>query len=762
MFPSEIRPLVGAEKGVLLAQQTAANLHAAPGCTVTIERMGVPPVSVKIDGVVDLPNADSLFQAVGAPSTAAPQAPPDNVVIMPLVLWHQLFDPQASVRPDSVRLQIHVRLIHHLSPSPAAAYIQVEGLAHNLEARIAGSAVVGNNLAARLGGVREDSLYAQVLFLFLGLPGAMLAALLTLAVAASGQDRRRSEQALLRTRGASTVQVLQLESLEAVLVACGGLLLAAVLTYSSTGALTSVFMDGSHNWLLAAEAVGFALAVIAMLLPAWMDARQYTVTAGRLPILRPRQPLWQKIWVDVILLAISGLVFWQGATTGYQVVLAPEGVAQTSVSYQIFIAPVCLWLGAVLLTIRLWGSALRSQRCPIAILIKPVTGNLSGVVSSSLARQEALITRGTALVTLALAFAVSTAIFNTTYNAQSRVDAQLTNGADVTVAAPTASPPSSKIDQLRQIPGAAAVELMQHRFAYVGNDLQDIYGIDPASIGAATNMSNAFFGNGNARSTLEAMAHHRDGVLVSEETVRDFQLNPGDQLNLRLQSATDHIYHVVPFHLIGIVREFPTAPKDSFLVVNASYIAQATGSNAAEVALIRAPANPAQVARRARAIVRGLSGARVTEIGTAQRTIASSLTAINLHGLTRLELAYAVLLVAGSTGLVLLLAMTERRRSFAVLAALGADMRQLGAFQWSEGLVILLGGAVFGTALGVGLAEMLVKLLTGVFDPPPEALAMPWAYLAILAVAAVGATVLALRAAQAVSRRDIIDALREL
>ena len=26
---------------------------------------------------------------------------------------------------------------------------------------------------------------------------------------------------------------------------------------------------------------------------------------------------------------------------------------------------------------------------------------------------------------------------------------------------------------------------MQHRFAYVGNDLQDLYGIDPATIGRA-------------------------------------------------------------------------------------------------------------------------------------------------------------------------------------------------------------------------------------------------------------------------------------
>jgi putative ABC transport system permease protein len=37
-----------------------------------------------------------------------------------------------------------------------------------------------------------------------------------------------------------------------------------------------------------------------------------------------------------------------------------------------------------------------------------------------------------------------------------------------------------------------AAQRMQHRFAYVGTDLQDLYGIDPAHIGSATRMSDAY------------------------------------------------------------------------------------------------------------------------------------------------------------------------------------------------------------------------------------------------------------------------------
>ena len=82
-FPGVLRVLAGSGTGVLLYQQTASNLHARPGDTITIGRPGGGSARVKVDGVVDLPSIDSLFQKVGAPVGAQPQAPPDNVVLLP-------------------------------------------------------------------------------------------------------------------------------------------------------------------------------------------------------------------------------------------------------------------------------------------------------------------------------------------------------------------------------------------------------------------------------------------------------------------------------------------------------------------------------------------------------------------------------------------------------------------------------------------------------------------------------------------------------
>src|SRR6185312_5772272 len=130
---NEIRALAGAPVGVMLAQQTAANLHAAPGDTVSVNRWAMAPATVRIDGIVDLPQANSLSQTIGAPPGAQPQAPPDNVLLLPQHQWHQLLDPLARARPDTVTTQIHAARNHRLPPDPAAAYTAATAAARNLE-----------------------------------------------------------------------------------------------------------------------------------------------------------------------------------------------------------------------------------------------------------------------------------------------------------------------------------------------------------------------------------------------------------------------------------------------------------------------------------------------------------------------------------------------------------------------------------------------------------------------------------------------------
>ncbi|AYG69727.1 MULTISPECIES: ABC transporter permease [unclassified Rhizobium] len=750
-FAKEVRFLSGSRDGVLIAQQTAANLHVGPGDRVTIKRIDLPPLTVTVDGVVDLPDADALFQAVGQPPQAAPQAPPDNVLILSLAQWEQAFDPQAKARPGTTRQQLHVRLVHEALPrDPVSAFTFVTGAARNLEAKVAGQALVADNLGSRLDAVREDARYASVLFLFLGLPGVALALVLTFAVTSSGAARRRIEQALLRVRGAASSTILALSATEATVAAVAGTGLGTAAALWLGPLVPELRMiPGATAPILGLVAVaGLVAGFAAYLYPAWRDLRVNTVSAARRAVAAAGEPVWQRLWLDVVLLAAAGLFFWQAASTGYQIVLAPEGVAGTAVDYKAFIAPALLWLGLALLTLRLSNSVIASNGALLRTFIRPASGALAPIVAAALSRQARRLTAGIAMTALAISFAISTAIFNATYNAQSRVDAELTNGSDVTVFGTLEKPADVHLAALAALPDAAAAEPMQHRFAYVGSDLQDLYGIDPQRIGHATSLSDAYFSGGNATATLTKLAATPDGVLVSEETVQDFQLEQGDTINLRLMDARDHQYHPVPFKFIGVAREFPTAPKDSFLVANAGYIAEKTGDTASEYVLMKAKSDPATLAAEASTLVSSDPSMKITDIGQAAHLIGSSLTAVDLAGLTTIELTFAVVMAAAASGLMLALGLIERRRNFAILSAIGATRPQLSAFLWSEGLLIFVGGVVFGVLSGIATAWMLVKLLTGVFDPPPEKLSIPWIYLGIvlsLVVAAIVTAVLAAR-----------------
>ena len=766
-FPGEIRQLSGSPTGVLLAQQTAANLHVRPGDKVSIGRAGAPPAVVTVNGVVDLPQADSLFQKIGAPPQSQPSAPPDNVILVPEGMFKTLVGQRSSAASLALTNQIHVARGAALSNDPAAAYESVIGAAHNLEARLAGKALVGNNLGAALEGARKDALYAQMLFLFLGLPGAVLAALLTAAMASAGADRRRAEQALLRTRGLAPRKVARLAVVEAMLIGMvGGVLGLGLGAIASRLAFGPSPLGGSARttviWSGIAFVVGLVIATLTVLVPALRDLSTRTVAQGRHAVGRARTPWWMKIGVDFMLIAAALLVFWASGSNNYSLVLAPEGVATISVSYWAFLGPALLWLGAAMMLWRIANLALTHGRRPLARLIRPLTGRLAQTGASSMSRQRRPLARAVVLLALAISFAASTATFNATYQQQAEADAQLTNGADVTVT----EPPGLKVGPaaaagMQSVAGVRHVEPVQHRFAYVGADLQDLYGVRPASITGATSLQDAYFVGGTAKELMAKLAAQPDAILVSDETVKDFQLAPGDLIKLRLQDSRTKQLQTVPFHYAGIVKEFPTAPKDSFFVANADYITKATGSDAVGAFLV--DTGGSNQPRVAAALQQRLGAtATITNVTQARSQVGSSLTSVNLSGLTRLELVFAVLLAASAGGIVLAVGLAERRRSLAILSVLGARRRQLRGLALSEGLLITVGGLAGGGLIAWGLSQMLVKVLTGVFDPPPSVIAVPWGYLTITVLAVVATLGIAAAFSARASTRPAVEELRDL
>jgi putative ABC transport system permease protein len=218
---------------------------------------------------------------------------------------------------------------------------------------------------------------------------------------------------------------------------------------------------------------------------------------------------------------------------------------------------------------------------------------------------------------------------------------------------------------------------------------------------------------------------------------------------------------VTPFHVVGIVQEFPSAPRDSFMVANLDYLLSATHDPGPNVIFAKTHGNSGAVARRVAAVARP-AGASVKDITAQTAQTVSSITTVDMSGIARIEEAFAVLLAAAAMALFVMLGLAERKYEFATMASIGTSVREIGAFLWSEVAIVLAGGLALAALLGWLLALMLVAMLQHVFDPPPDHLAAPWGFLGGLAGAAIlGALIAAAAAAVMLRRLPLGEILRE-
>ena len=446
-------------------------------------------------------------------------------------------------------------------------------------------------------------------------------------------------------------------------------------------------------------------------------------------------------------------MLWLTSRGGYHVVVVPEGVPVASVNYAALLAPALAWPGLALLTWRLTSLALiRRTRTPAV----DESGSMPDLRRDVVRRRRRVVSRGATGVAVAVAVTVSTAVFTTTYDQQARLDTALTVGSDVAVTLPPDS--TASLDPaIAGKPAVTAVEQVAHRLAYVGPDLQDLYGVD-ATVGRAAPLHDAFTPGSSVAAVLRKLATTPDGALLSQETLHDYQLRTGDAVRLRLRDRTG-TYTTVPFHVVGVVTEFATAPRDSFVVANRSYLATATGRSQVQTLLVRTR-DPSGVA----AAIHAPPGALVNDITAPRIAVpsASGLAAGSLAGLARLTLTFGLLLAAAGAGLVLLVGAAQRHRSLVTLAVVGATARQRAGFLWTEARWVLVAGVVGGLVTGGVVAAELVKILNWIFDPPPQHPAVPATFLGVVLLAVLGAGIVATAASARWSGRVDASRLRDL
>jgi putative ABC transport system permease protein len=760
---------------IVFDQQLAATLQVQPGDTIMLTpRSGRPPVRLRVSGIALVTAPDQLFQPLNPLLGPAPAQPPANIAILPLSTFAERIAPVlpsissatgASAIPGSqvgTQWQVQAQIDPAaLAGSPAHALGQAGRLRGRLERSLPGQVVFVDNLSENLTGAAGDALYAEALYIMLALPGALVAFGLTYLAALGAAERDRRKLGLLLARGARRRDLVVLALVDGSMLGLAAGVLGVLIAIGAlhlTGSAAGVGAGRVEATLVVCVALAVVGAVAARVGSSLVVFRS-SVADARRSVRRMGTPLWQRLYLDLLALTVAALVYWLTARTGFSAVVNPDSNPTLSLSVYMFLAPALLWLGSALLLLRLRGRLFAAASARIA---GGRATTASGFLLVSAGRRGPAINRGLLVLGLLLAFGVSLAVFVATYDEQVRIDAQLTLGADVVARAPAGViGHDDLVRRIARLPGTAGVSAVDHSYAYVGPDLQDTFGVNPSTLARGTTLRNSYFIGGSAAQMLARLRTTRDGILVSKETIGDYSLRLGDLLRLRVLDHSSGRFRIAPFHVVGVVQEFPAAPKDSCMVTNLDYLRRMTHDLGPNLVFVRASGDPAGLARTVAGATRTF-GISVKDIRQQAAQTVSSITTVDLRGISRIEEAFVLLLAATAIVLFVAVGFSERRHELATMAAIGASWRTACGFLWSEAIVVLAAALALAALLGWLLAEMLVAMLQHVFDPPPDHLVFPWLFLASLVAAAVGGFVVAAAvAAFQVRRLPLAAILRE-
>ncbi len=776
------KPVEGSQASgqITVSRDLATNLGAVPGDSISFTLPGGGTAALTVSGIVDTIGADLILGPVDAAHRTNGANPLTNVAVTDRATLDAIAAtiPVGAVKstPDTgqsgtgspvtspepaVRREVHLKYDHAQLPGdPVAAQTWLDTVRHRIEIQGAGAFSVVDDAAASLEPVASDLLWGQILFVFLALPGVLLALATSRFAADATAEATRRHMALLRARGASVGQVARvlLGSSAAVglIASFVGSLAGAALAWIRFGAdLASVDpISATVRAIAFSVVVTTLLATLAAAFPLREQLRA-EVVLGRQELQRVRAPFWQRYYLDIAAMVAAVAIFVFTGGTGLHPVFNAEGNPTVQLALTSFLAPFLLWLGVTLFLLRIATALLR--RGVGVRWLRAILGPGGELAARSLQTRAPAAARTVVLLALTVSFATSLLVFDATYRQQQRVDAELTLGADLKIS-PTTSATVTDVATVAG-PGVEIATPFVDRIVYVGTEAQDLLAIDPATLPKAAPLADSFFEGTTADAAMAALLAQPDAILVSSETAKDYSIVPGDHLMIRVPDAHG-VLQTVTFQMAGIALEFPTAPKDAFLVANLSYVSSQTNNNNISYILARASADPAAVAEQLQAQLG--SAWQVADLNTTSARLANAITSVDLAGLVFIELVFAVLIGAIGSGLFLLAELSVRRRELATIEAIGAEPRQLRNAIGGEILVMGLAGILAGLIVGGLVGATLLQTLAGLFDPPAEFPALPFAALAglILAVAlGLGAAVLI--ASRALGRQAVLSALRE-
>ncbi len=303
------------------------------------------------------------------------------------------------------------------------------------------SGLSNGSATTRLDSVIEDYdeqlLLARVpLFLMVFLVNGILMYYLALA---SGLllKTRAGEISMLKSRGATTLQLGLLAAFEGLLLAVPAMIIGPFLALLLTRLLGALFFDfGPVSDLIPlfpsglsflVGAIGGLVAVVVLTIATLIGARQSIVDYRQTGARPPATPFLQRYYLDIALLAVIGLLWWQIQARGAFLVRPIGGGLE--LDYSLLLGPVLGLVALGLLVMRLFPLVMRT----LALVTGPVAPPWLTQGLRRVSRDPVVPGALVVLVALATALGVIGSSFSSTLERSQRERAMYEVGADMRV-----------------------------------------------------------------------------------------------------------------------------------------------------------------------------------------------------------------------------------------------------------------------------------------------------------------------------------------
>ncbi len=583
--------------------------------------------------------------------------------------------------------------------------------------------------------------------------------------------QQRAEMAILRSRGASSIQVVGMSMLQGILLGmvalAGGVFLGYWIAHAIGRARS--FMDftasGGLRVSLTVSALIYGIAGIVIILfvqvlfPALVGARNTIVTykQERARLLRP--PWWQRYWFDLLLLIPAGYGLWQ---LRRESILASSGNSNVPNPLQnplLLIAPAIGIFALALFTLRVVPRLM-------SVLSWSMRRTKSvGVLMAAryLARTPAFYSAPLVLLLLTLGLSSFTASLAKTLDTQLKKQTYYQIGSDMnvneqgtTVNIETQNPvytfgPVEEHLSLKGVLAASRVgRYTTTALTTTGATIGGTFlGVDRITFPEVAYWQRDFASQplGNL---MNALGADPEGVLVPNDLLKQQSLKIGDKLILGVQTGDSGVSIPMELTIIGGFELFPTwYPEDGpMFVANLDSLYLQSGAEYPHEVWLRTirNADPESIvyairgysitldlqADQNRLVENGLN-TLVTNWSSASNDILAAQKRPERQGLFGLLsvgfVASAILTVLGF----LLYALFSFRRRFiemGMLRAIGLSVKQMTSFLAAELASLILLGIGAGTLVGVLASRLFVPFLqigsTSQANYPPFQIEIAW------------------------------------